>query len=60
MLLAVGRHPTDQRPLFHMTVAALQLRGKVNGVAEAAREVSREIWRDLWPDRPWRRCPSAA
>jgi starch phosphorylase len=57
MLLAVGRHPTDQRPLFHMTVAALQLSGKVNGVAKRHGEVSREIWRDLWPDRPVSQVP---
>jgi starch phosphorylase len=57
MLLAVGRHPGDERPLFHMTVAALQLSGKVNGVAKRHGEVSREIWHDLWPDRPVAQVP---
>jgi starch phosphorylase len=50
-VLALGippRHP-DQR--FQMTVLALNLAGRVNGVSQRHGQVSREIWHDLWPGR---------
>jgi starch phosphorylase len=37
---------------YHMTVLALRLAGRVNGVSARHGDVSRRIWRDLWPDRP--------
>ena len=49
-VLALGHHP-DQGDGFHMTVLALRLAGRVNGVSERHGEVSREIWRELWPGR---------
>jgi starch phosphorylase len=38
----------DER--FHMTVLALRLAGRVNGVSARHGDVSRRIWRGLWPD----------
>lgn len=49
--LAVGRHPVQDHGRFHMTVAALGLSRRVNGVARKHGEVSRQIWRALWPGR---------
>ena len=45
----IGRHPTDNRDQFQMTVCALRLSRYVNGVARKHGEVSREIWASLWP-----------
>jgi starch phosphorylase len=47
--LALGRHPDDRQGAFQMTVLALRLAGRVNGVSEAHGEVSRRIWQSLWP-----------
>jgi len=47
--LAIGGHPEDDHPLYHMTSTALRLSGRVNGVARKHGEVSREIWQPLWP-----------
>jgi starch phosphorylase len=47
----IGRHPTENRGQFQMTVCALRLSRYVNGVARKHGEVSREIWAPLWPDR---------
>ncbi|PYP41742.1 MAG: alpha-glucan phosphorylase [Gemmatimonadetes bacterium] len=49
-VLALGHHP-DQGDGFHMTVLALRLAGRVNGVSERHGHVSRKIWRELWPGR---------
>ncbi len=50
--LRLGRHPHDREGAsFHMTVAALRLSGRVNGVSERHGEETRVIWRDLWPGR---------
>jgi starch phosphorylase len=35
-----------------MTVLAIRLSGRVNGVSERHGQVSREIWKGLWPGRP--------
>ncbi len=48
-LAAIGAHPEDQHPTFHMTAAAIRLSSRVNGVAAKHGEVSRELWRPLWP-----------
>ena len=50
-VLALGRHPGHQQNGFHMTVLALRLAARVNGVSDRHGHVSREIWRGLWPGR---------
>ena len=37
---------------FNMTVLALRLAGKTNGVSHIHGRVSREMWQPVWPDRP--------
>ena len=49
--LDLGHHPSEHDGRFHMTVAAIRLSRRVNGVARKHGEVSRQIWRSLWPDR---------
>ncbi len=44
----LGRHPTDSGNQFHMTVVAMRLSGRVNGVAARHEIESRRIWHDLW------------
>ncbi len=55
--LNLGDHPTENDDRFHMTVAALRLSRRVNGVARKHGEVSRQIWRSLWPGRPVEKVP---
>jgi starch phosphorylase len=50
-LLAPGVLPNGEDPRFQMTVLALHLAGRVNGVSQRHGQVSREIWHDLWPGR---------
>jgi starch phosphorylase len=50
----LGRHPTQHRDDFHMTVAAMRLSEHVNAVSLRHGEVTRHIWSCLWPDRPER------
>ena len=47
----LGHHPLHDHGQFHMTVAALRLAGRVNGVAKRHETESRRIWRDVWNDR---------
>ena len=54
--MRLGEHP-GQRGLFHMTVAAIRLAGRVNGVSRRHGEVSRSLWDELWPGRPAERVP---
>ncbi len=42
---------------FHMTVCAVRLAARVNGVSRPHGQVSRNLWRSLWPDRPWEAVP---
>ncbi len=49
--LALGAHQEDWGMSFNMTVLALQLSAKVNGVSKLHGEVSRDMWRSVWPDR---------
>jgi starch phosphorylase len=44
--VAIGSHPEDAHPLFHMTATAIRLSARVNGVASEAR---RGVARDLEP-----------
>ena len=48
--MRLGEHP-GQPGLFHMTVAALRLAGRVNGVSRRHGQVSRRLWEELWPGR---------
>ena len=51
-LLHLGAHPVRETDRFHMTVLAMNLASKVNGVAVRHGHVSRSLWQDLWPGRP--------
>jgi starch phosphorylase len=51
--LALGRKdPTDQTENFCMTVLALRMAGRSNGVARLHGHVSRRMWQGLWPKVP--------
>ncbi|MDZ4675640.1 MAG: alpha-glucan family phosphorylase [Gemmatimonadota bacterium] len=58
--LALGSHPVREPNRFHMTVLAMNLAGRVNGVAQRHGHVSRELWQDLWPGRSQDEVPIAA
>lgn len=51
-MVALGTHPIREPGRFHMTVLAMNLASKVNGVAQRHGQVSRALWQDLWPGRP--------
>jgi starch phosphorylase len=55
-LFGIGAHPALPRQ-FHMTVTAMRLSSRVNGVSRRHGQVSRNLWRDLWPGRPWETVP---
>ncbi len=46
----LGTHPALPGQ-FHMTVTAMRLSARVNGVSRRHGQVSRNIWRELWPNR---------
>jgi starch phosphorylase len=46
-----GRHPVVDHGLYHMTVTAIRLSGRVTGVSERHGHEARRIWKDLWPGR---------
>ncbi len=45
---------------FNMTVLALRLAGRSNGVSQLHGEVSRRMWQPVWPDRPVEGVPIGA
>jgi len=45
---------------FNMTVLALRLAGKTNGVSQLHGQVSRRMWQPVWPDRPAEEVPIGA
>ncbi|MDX2193731.1 MAG: alpha-glucan family phosphorylase [Gemmatimonadales bacterium] len=47
----IGRHP-QQPGTFHMTVCALRLSSRANGVSRRHGAVSRQLWAHLWSERP--------
>lgn len=48
--LGLGRHdPTDDDEPFNMTLLALRLSGRRNGVSRLHGEVSRKMWYGVWP-----------
>lgn len=52
----LGAHPALPGQ-FHMTVTAMRLSGRVNGVSKRHGQVSRNLWHELWPSRPWETVP---
>jgi starch phosphorylase len=51
--LALGRqNPHDQAEQFSMTVLAIRLASKTNGVSKLHATVSRKMWRTIWPNLP--------
>lgn len=52
----LGQLPGDNDN-FHMTVAAIRLASRVNGVSRRHGQVSRSLWRGLWSERPWESVP---
>lgn len=57
-LLGLGRvNPDNRGEAFCMTVLALKLSDRANGVAALHGRVSRQMWHDLWPARPEREVP---
>ena len=52
----LGTHPALPGQ-FHMTVTAMRLSSRVNGVSRRHGQVSRNIWRELWPNRHWEAVP---
>ncbi len=57
-LMAFGRvHPDSDDETFCMTVLALKLAHRVNGVSYLHGRVSREMWKRLWPERPVHQVP---
>jgi starch phosphorylase len=49
--LNLARHDQGWGPVFSMTVLALKMSGKHNGVSKLHGEVSRKMWSWLWPDQ---------
>ncbi|MFQ4137288.1 alpha-glucan family phosphorylase [Nodosilinea sp. PGN35] len=59
--LALGnRRPDDPWDLFSMTVLALRLSGKANGVSHRHSELCRDMWQALYPDREVSQVPIGA
>ena len=57
-LMGLGRvRPEDATETFCMTVLALKLAHRKNGVASVHGDVSRQMWKDLWPSRPVHEIP---
>jgi starch phosphorylase len=54
--LGLGEH----QGRFNMTVLALRLAGRTNGVSQLHGEVSRRMWQSVWPGRPVEEVPIAA
>ena len=51
--LSLGRHdPKDEDEPFNMTLLALRMAARRNGVSELHGEVSRKMWRGVWNDIP--------
>jgi glycogen phosphorylase len=48
--LSLGAHDEEWGQAFNMTVLALHLSAKRNGVSKLHGEVSREMWQSVWPE----------
>ncbi|MGH3441133.1 MAG: alpha-glucan family phosphorylase [Nitriliruptorales bacterium] len=56
--VGLGRHdPTNENELFCMTILALRLAARSNGVSRLHGEVSRAMWQGLWPGLPAHEVP---
>ncbi|MEW6300267.1 MAG: alpha-glucan family phosphorylase [Thermodesulfobacteriota bacterium] len=55
--LGLGYHREPWGEMFHMTVLALHLAGRRNGVSKVHGEVSRRMWQRLWPNTPVEQVP---
>jgi starch phosphorylase len=55
--LSLGAHQEEWGQAFNMTVLALHLAEKINGVSKLHGEVSREMWQSVWPDKEITRIP---
>ena len=51
-LMDLGRENPGTDEPFTMTVLALRLAERTNGVSALHGAVSRDMWQELWPDRP--------
>jgi starch phosphorylase len=57
-MMGYGRlQPEDSNELFCMTVLALRMSSRANGVSELHGKVSREMWKNLYPGRPVQKVP---
>ncbi|MBN1135371.1 MAG: alpha-glucan family phosphorylase [Anaerolineae bacterium] len=54
--MAMGEHEGR----FNMTILALRLASRANGVSKLHGEVSRRMWQPLWPGRPVEQVPIGA
>ncbi|MCU0411468.1 MAG: alpha-glucan family phosphorylase [Bacteroidetes bacterium] len=55
---SLGRENVDnERESFCMTVLALRMSGKSNGVSKLHGEVSRQMWKNVWPKVPVHEVP---
>jgi starch phosphorylase len=54
--LGLGEH----HGRFNMTVLALRLAGRSNGVSQLHGQVSRRMWQPVWPERPPEQVPIGA
>ena len=50
--LNLGGHEEPWGVAFNMTVLALKMSGRANGVSQLHGEVSRQMWQSVWPDKP--------
>lgn len=50
--MKLGGHQEEWGMAFNMTVLALRLSSKCNGVSKLHGQVSRKMWQEVWPDKP--------
>src|SRR5690606_20144280 len=55
--LSLGQHEEPWGEAFNMTVLALRLAGRYNGVSKLHGEVSREMWQHVWPGKTVNQVP---
>jgi glycogen phosphorylase len=58
--LSLGENQEAWGTAFNMTVLALRLAGKVNGVSQLHGEVSRAMWQPVWPEKAVEEVPITA
>jgi glycogen phosphorylase len=58
--LSLGENHEGWGVAFNMTVLALRLAGRVNGVSQLHGAVSRQMWQRVWPDKPVEEVPITA